>query len=871
MEINGKNGPHSLETFQGVINLNLIASFNISRLAAAQMSRNEPEDPEVTGERGVIINTASIAAFAAFAGQIGQVAWYPGVGDRPSLFATGLTKGIPDEIATMLTKDAAFPKRLGRPEEFAKLVAAIVDNPITDSTCVWTPASGSRPSRAGHTAPMAIALTDDHRELGRVADDFLIARKARVASRELLDAAEEARPAFWADLAGLGWLGLHIDEEHGGSGFGLPELVVVVEALGKAVAPGPFVPTVVTSAVLARHGSDEQKARLLPGLIDGRITAGVGFGGSVAVFDVVATGAAGVVLGAGQADLLLITAGDDILLVDRLLDGVSVDTPGSLDPARRSGRVTLSGVRVDVLAGAAADALAYARTLFAAEAVGGATDCVDTAVEYAKVRQQFGRSIATFQAIKHHCANMAVAAESATALVWDAARAVDGDPGPFRLLAAAAAASALPAYVLNAELNIQVHGGIGFTWEHDAHLHLRRAMTLRAVLGGDGPANDLFDLTAAGVTRTNSLDLPASAEELRVGVRADAAEIAGLHGQDQLDRLISTGYVMPHWPKPWGRAADAVEQLVIEQEFRAAGIKRPDYGITGWVILTLIQHGTGSQIDRFVDRALRREEIWCQLFSEPDAGSDAAAIKTRAARVDGGWKINGQKVWTSGAHYCRRGLATVRTDPDAAKHAGITTVIVDMSAPGVDVRPLRMISGGSEFNEVFFDDVFVPDEDVVGEPNSGWTVARATLGNERVSIGGGSGIAGVNPSVLIALLGEHPDRLAGAKIRVGNFLADDHAIRLLNLRRAVRSISGGGPGPEGNITKLKLAEHIGEYAAISCGLLGSDVALLDGPAAIASMTAMGARAMAIAGGTSEVTRNQIAERILGMPRDPLIK
>ena len=150
---------------------------------------------------------------------------------------------------------------------------------------------------------------------------------------------------------------------------------------------------------------------------------------------------------------------------------------------------------------------------------------------------------------------------------------------------------------------------------------------------------------------------------------------------------------MPHWPKPWGRAADAVEQLVIEEEFRAAGIKRPDYGITGWVILTLIQHGTPWQIERFVEKALRKDEIWCQLFSEPEAGSDAASVKTRATRVDGGWKINGQKVWTSGAHYCARGLATVRTDPDAPKHAGITTVIVDMKAPEVEVRPLRQITG----------------------------------------------------------------------------------------------------------------------------------------------------------------------------------
>ncbi len=719
---------------------------------------------------------------------------------------------------------------------------------------------------------MAIALTDDHRELGKVAEDFLAAQKARAAARELLEAPAEDRPQFWADLAGLGWLGLHIDEAHGGSGFGLPELVVVVEALGSAVAPGPFVPTVVTSAVLARHGSDKQKARLRGGLTDGGTVAGVGFGGSVAVSGGRASGDAGVVLGAGLADLLLITAGDDVLLVDRGADGVTVDIPTSLDPTRRSGRVRLEGAEVVVLAGAAADALAYARTLFAAEAAGGAGDCLKTAVEYAKVREQFGRTIATFQAIKHHCANMAVAAESATALVWDAARAADGDDrDQFRLMAAAAAASALPAYLRNAELNIQVHGGIGFTWEHDAHLHLRRAMTLRALLGGDGPAADVFELSAAGVTRRNSLELPASAEEMRAGVRADVAEIAALDGQEQLDRLIATGYVQPHWPKPFGRAAGAVEQVVIDQEFRAAGVKRPDYGITGWVILTLIQHGTPSQIERFVDKALRKDEIWCQLFSEPGAGSDAAAIKTRAVRVDGGWKINGQKVWTSGAHYCQRGLATVRTDFDAAKHAGITTVIIDMNAPGVEVRPLRMIMGGSEFNEVFFNDVFVPDEDVVGEPNSGWTVARATLGNERVSIGSGSGVTGVDPAALIALTAEHSDRLAGAKIRVGNFLADDHAIRLLNLRSAVRSIEGAGPGPEGNITKLKLAEHMGEYATISCLLHGQDAALVDGGAAVAVMMAMASRAMAIAGGTSEVTRNQIAERILGMPRDPLIK
>lgn len=724
---------------------------------------------------------------------------------------------------------------------------------------------------------MGIALTDDHRELAEVARGFLTAQKARWAARSLLDATDEPRPGLWQNLVELGWLGLHVDEEYGGSGFGLPELVVVIEELGRAVAPGPFVPTVIASAVIAKDGAAEQKSRLLPGLIDGTVTAGVGLDGQVQVANGVANGEAGIVLGAGLAELLLIAAGDDVLVLERDRAGVSVEVPENFDPTRRSGRVRLQDVRVsddDILAGARQSALARARTLLAAEAVGGASDCVEAAVDYAKVRQQFGRTIATFQAVKHHCANMLVGAESGIAAVWDAARAAgedaSEDEAQFRLIAATAAALAFPAYVRNAELNIQVHGGIGFTWEHDAHLHLRRAVVTTALFGGDAPAADVFERTAAGAVRENSLDLPPEAEELRAGVRADVAEIAALDKDAQRDKLIETGYVMPHWPKPWGRAADAVEQLVIEEEFRAAGIKRPDYGITGWVILTLIQHGTPWQIERFVEKALRKDEIWCQLFSEPDAGSDAASIKTRATRVDGGWKINGQKVWTSGAHYCARGLATVRTDPDAPKHAGITTVIVDMKAPEVEVRPLRQITGGSDFNEVFFNDLFVPDEDVVGEPNSGWTVARATLGNERVSIGGSGSFYEGLAAQLVQLTQERPDRLAGGHVRVGNYLAGETALRLLNLRRAARSVEGAGPGPEGNVTKLKLAEHMVEGAAIMAALLGPEVALLDGAGALAGRLMMGARGMAIAGGTSEVTRNQIAERILGMPRDPLI-
>src|SRR6201996_4165360 len=299
---------------------------------------------------------------------------------------------------------------------------------------------------------MGIALTDDHRELAEVARGFLTSQKARSAARSLLDAPEEGLPPFWQGLVELGWLGLHIDEEHGGSGYGLPELVVVIDELGRAAAPGPFVPTVIASAVIAKDGSAEQQSRLLPGGIDVTLTAGIALGGNVSLRNDVADGDAGIVLGAGLGDLLLIAAGDDVLVVERGRSGVSVEVPENLDPTRRSGRVRLEKVRVsddDILRGAHDSALARARTLLAAEAVGGAADCVDAAVDYAKVRQQFGRTIATFQAIKHHCANMLVAAESATAAVWDASRAAAEDTSEdeeqFRLSAAVAAALAVPA------------------------------------------------------------------------------------------------------------------------------------------------------------------------------------------------------------------------------------------------------------------------------------------------------------------------------------------------------------------------------------------------------------------------------------------
>jgi alkylation response protein AidB-like acyl-CoA dehydrogenase len=718
----------------------------------------------------------------------------------------------------------------------------------------------------------ALAITEEHTDLADAVFGQLNRLNSRTAARATLDGGSAHPADIWSAAAGQGWTGLAIAEEHGGSGFGLAELAVVLEAQGHELCPGPFLPSVAAAVVIDRCAADSVRAQLLPELADGSTIGALAVSGSVTLgTDHAVTGECPAVLGAPDAGLLVVICGDDVAIVDAQADGVTVTALESMDTTRSIGSVALRAVPVSedrVLHGAARRARTVFRTLASAEAVGVAWATLEMAVEYAKVREQFGRTIGTFQAVKHHAANMLVNAEETTAATWDAARADDLDSAWFA--AAVAASHAIRTQIFNAQNNIQLHGGIGFTWEHDSHLYLRRARTLAAIMAdGADPLLDIVDAQRSGQAHGASFTLPPEAEKYREQAREAVSKLRSLDSDKQRDFLVDSGYLVPHWPKPWGRAADVLEQLVIEEEF--SGIERPDMGITGWVTLTIAQAGTDDQRERWVEPVLRGEVMWCQLFSEPGAGSDAAAVRTSAKKVDGGWKISGQKVWTSLAHMCQWGLATVRTDPDAPKHAGVTMMAIDMKSPGVTVNPLRGLTGHAHFNEVFFDDVFVPDADVVGDVNKGWLVARATLGNERISIGGGSGGAtGFSADNLIKLLDSAPAESASLYLRrAGEVLAETHTLRLLNLRRVTRAIAGAEPGPEGNVTKLLLAESGQRLTELAFELAG--------PAAVVGQTPtltqayLGNRAMTIAGGTSEITRNTIAERILGLPRDPLLK
>jgi alkylation response protein AidB-like acyl-CoA dehydrogenase len=312
-----------------------------------------------------------------------------------------------------------------------------------------------------------------------------------------------------------------------------------------------------------------------------------------------------------------------------------------------------------------------------------------------------------------------------------------------------------------------------------------------------------------------------------------------------------------------------VEQIIIAQEFAAGLVKRPQMGIAAWIIPSIVAFGTDEQQQRFLPPTFRGEMIWCQLFSEPGAGSDLAGLSTKATKVDGGWRITGQKIWTTAAQYSQWGALLARTDPNAPKHNGITYFLLDMKSDGIEVKPLRELTGNAMFNTVFIDDVFVPDEYVLGDVNRGWEVSRNTLTAERVSIGSSEppGMASLDGLVEFVRDGQF-DQIA--QNQAGRLIAEGHAAKILNMRSTLLTLAGSDPMPAAAISKL-LSMRTGQgYAEFAVSSFGTDAAIGD-PETLQGKwneRLLYSRATTIYGGTTEVQLNIIAERLLGLPRDP---
>ncbi|MDT5335767.1 MAG: hypothetical protein QOD90_1272 [Mycobacterium sp.] len=741
---------------------------------------------------------------------------------------------------------------------------------------------------------MAIALTEDHEMLAATVTGFAARHTPTAQTRLSFDGlAAGVEQPHWTQLVQQALHAVHIAEDLGGQGGGLEELAVVVEAAGAALLPGPLLPTVTASAVITLGAVGLKRAALLAAFVDGVTGAIVQPSAGISA---TRNGAGWVLSGASPPILGLLSAGIVIvgvatsdgvawLHVDPAAPGVALEALEGTDLTRDIGRLRLDGVRIaagDEIAGIDATAARTVVTgLLAADAAGVMQWCLKASVEYAKVREQFGQPIGAFQAVKHKAARLFIAEELASAVAADAIRSLEQDSDQQRIATETAVVMGIGRAVDAVMEAITLHGGIAVTWEHDLHLYWRRAISVAAQAGSTRAAVRSLAEVALRAKRDFTFSADDTADpEFRARVAAVLDEALAMPADvpstddpmkvytkgRRREFLAESGLVAAHWPRPWGVGATAAQQVILAEEYATRDLTPPNVLVGDWAVPTILAHGTDAQKERFAGPTLRGDIVWCQLFSEPQAGSDLASLNTKGDKVDGGWSLTGQKVWTSDAHHAHWAICLARTEPDAVKkHRGLSYFLVDMHAPGVTVRPLKQPSGDSHFNEVFLDGVFVPDDQLLGERGQGWALTMTTLLNERTTIssmmtlGDDDRVRKIIDEELY--FGDRSDAVAA----LGQIVAETTGVAALNYRESVRQLHGELFSPGASVVKVASAELSRTTAAISLDLVGPEASLRQAPADVVS-NQMFVPAFLIGGGTVEIQLNVIAERILGLPR-----
>lgn len=740
---------------------------------------------------------------------------------------------------------------------------------------------------------MSVALTLEQRELGESLRRFA-ARHAPIAdTRKAFDAlAAGELPGWWPELVANGFHAIHLPESCGGQGGGLLDAACVLEAAGKVSLPGPLLATVTAGAVGLLADTTPAREAFLGGLASGapatvvlpqhaKFTARAGADGWLV------DGVAELVSGACSARLALACAqGTDgagiWLAVDLSRPQVAVRPGAGTDLLTDLGAVTLTGYPArasDVLTGIDPGRAEWLTVgLAAAVSAGIAGWCVEAATEHLRTREQFGKPIGTFQALQHQAAMLLVNSELASAAAWDAVRAAADTPEQHQMAAAAAALTAItpcPDAVLD---TLTMFGAIGFTWEHDLHLYWRRATSVAASIGAATAwARRLGELTTTQ-QRDFSVELGGAEAEFRAEIAATLDAAAALDNDGpgrqgdyphfetgpQRTAIAQAGLIAPQWPPPSGINATPLQQLIIAEEFaKRPALVRPSLGIAEWILPSLLRAAPEALQQRLIPATQRGELAWCQLFSEPGAGSDLASLTTRAVKVDGGWRINGHKIWTSCAQRADYGALLARTDPAVAKHRGIGYFIVDMRSEGIEVQPIVQVTGASEFNEVFLTDVFVPDGMLLGEPTGGWQLAIATMAEERSAI---SGYVQNDRAVALrriaATAGEQRDDAARA---LGELDAYTNAIKALGVRETIRLLDGQGLGAASSIAKVAMNVLLRRTFRATLATAGRLAMATDSDPAVVEPYLL-SPAELIGGGTNEIQLNVIAQMILGLPR-----
>lgn len=739
------------------------------------------------------------------------------------------------------------------------------------------------------TLSSRLAITIEQEQLAEAVTQFAARHAPIDKTRAALDSiAAGELPTWWEEFTGNGFHAVHLPEAAGGQGGTLADTACVIEAAAAALLPGPLLSTATASAVASL--ADDSAAALVADLAGGAPAVVVLPEDSAvqAVRDGAGwrlTGSIGSTLGLCAAQRVLLAArGEDGADLWFTLDvgsaGIAIEQQRGTDLTTDIGVLTLDDHPVDAaVTGIDTErARCVVAALTACASAGTVRKGVETAVNYIRTREQFGKPVGSFQALQHKAAILLVNAELASASAWDAVRAIDESIEQHRLAAASAAlmaVSAGPDLMLDALL---MFGAIGYTWEHDTHLYWRRATSLAASLGSVTRWGREAGELARTLKRSTAINLGDVESEFRANLAktldaaaalqnetpTDDVRAPGLAFGSQRDLLAQAGLVAPHLAAPWGIDASPVQQVIITEEFdKRAGLVRPSLGIAEWILPTILNSGTDAQRERFAEPMMRGTQRWCQLFSEPGAGSDLASLVTRAQKVDGGWLVNGHKIWTSSAHVAQFGAMLARTDPESPKHRGISYFLVDMASPGIEISPIKQASGEAHFNEVFLTDVFVPDDMLVGEPGRGWDLAVATMAVERTAIGN---YVNIDRSQALRRMAEvaGPDHDATLQA-LGGIEAHTTAIKAMVLRETLRLVQGQGPGPTSSIAKYAMVLLLRRASTATLGLTGRLAMLEDSdPAVIKPYFDMPSEL--IGGGTAEIQLTIIASMILGLPR-----
>ena len=772
---------------------------------------------------------------------------------------------------------------------------------------------------------MNLEFCEDDKLIQNQVDKYLSNHCGIEVVRRVLDGEKTFSEEVWRGLGEMGLMGINVPAEYGGVEAGYKSLCLVAQSIGKHAAPIPFSSSVylATEAIL-QFGSEQQKSDWLPRLASGEVIGSLAVTESLeqvtatnircAVTDGVLSGNKLAVADGGIADVAVVLANGDkgpaMYLVELNAPGIERSPVSTVDPTRNTAQLSFDSAGAELLGidGEGWEQLERlydrAAVLFAFEQIGGAQAALDMAVNYAQERYAFGRPIGSFQALKHMMADMYTSLRLAESNCFAAATALAEQSDDLPLAAATARVAAIKAFQLCAKDNIQVHGGMGFTWEFDCHIYYRRSNYQTLELGGlsvwESRLVETLSAQAAGAESAVAEDADEESRAFRAEARRWLRENAPTHLEQYLktslfgakfdfgdeDPLEATrawqrkkaenGWAALMWPKEYGgRGATPMQSIIWAQEEGIYSKLSERFLISlGMCGPTLIAYASEEQKKRYLPKMVSGEEVWCQLFSEPGSGSDLAGLRTKAVKDGDDWVINGQKIWTSEAHNSDYGILITRTDPTVPKHKGLTMFFVDMRSEGVDVRPIKQINGGSSFNEVYFDNVRIPDAQRLGEVGDGWRVSLTTLMNERMAIGGAipTGITDFIDLVSSLVLDSEKaiDR-ADVKASLADYYVKAAGLKNAAIRSTNLVAKGGTPGPENSIGKLVAGELMQQLTKHAMDLQGFGAVIVDpriaeGQSRFQAML-MRSPAVRIEGGTDQILRNIISERVLGLPED----